>query len=119
MVDTVIKLFGINNCNTVKKAKDWLNEHAVAYEFVDFKKYSITPTLIHQWLELTTLDQLINRRGTTWRLLSDTEKLAAQTQNGAVALMIAKPSVIKRPVALYQQQILLGFDENSYANFFN
>jgi arsenate reductase len=113
-----IKIFGIPNCNTVKKARDWLTSNNIPYEFVDFKKQTPTEPQVHGWLARVDLEQLINRKGTTWRLLSEDQQKSAQTQAGAIALMLSKPSVIKRPVLQSEDQIMLGFDEIKYTNFF-
>ncbi len=114
----LIKIFGIPNCNTVKKARDWLTSNNIPYEFVDFKKQIPTEPQVQGWLARVELDQLINRKGTTWRSLSEDQQKLAQTQAGAIALMLSKPSVIKRPVLQSEDQIMLGFDETKYANFF-
>lgn len=113
-----MKVFGINNCNTVKKAKDWLNAKNIAYEFIDFKKHHLTEKEIQEWLTKVPLEQLINRKGTTWRMLSEDEKKCADILNSAMELMIRKPSLIKRPVIVYQEKnkkmVLLGFDEKHF-----
>ncbi len=114
----LIKIFGIPNCNTVKKARDWLTSNNIPYEFVDFKKQIPTEPQVQGWLARVELDQLINRKGTTWRSLSEDQQKLAQTQAGAIALMLSKPSVIKRPVLQSEDQIMLGFDEIKYTNFF-
>ena len=113
-----IKIFGIPNCNTVKKARDWLTSNDISYEFIDFKKQIPTEPQVLGWLAKVELDQLINRKGTTWRSLSEEQQLLAQTQDGAIALMVSKPSVIKRPVLQSGDEMMLGFDEVKYANFF-
>lgn len=113
-----IKIFGIPNCNTVKKARDWLTSNNISYEFVDIKKQIPTEPQVQSWLSRVELDQLINRKGTTWRSLSEDQQKLAQTQAGAIALMLSKPSIIKRPVLQSEDQIMLGFDEIKYTNFF-
>jgi len=114
-----IKIFGIPNCNTVKKARDWLTSNNISYEFVDFKKQMPTEPQLQGWLSKIELDQLINRKGTTWRSLSEEQQRLAQTESGAITLMISKPSVIKRPVLQSENEMILGFDEVKYANFLN
>ncbi len=113
-----IKIFGIPNCNTVKKARDWLSSNNISYEFVDFKKQEPTEPQLQDWLGKVELEELINRKGTTWRSLSVEQQQLAQTQAGAIELMISKPSVIKRPVLQSDDQMMLGFDDMKYANFF-
>ena len=107
-------VYGIPNCDTVKKARVWLEEHGVEFEFHDFKKHGVTEPLVQDWLKDVKLDALLNRRGTTWRALSDDMKAAADTQPGAIALMIHKPSVIKRPV-LVVNTVLVGLLMASFA----
>lgn len=110
-----MKLYGIPNCNTVKKAREWLDSHDIAYEFHDFKKQGIDPATLHTWLSQYPWDKLVNRAGMTWRALSDAEKSAVQDSASAAELMQAKTSVIKRPVLVSDGRILtLGFDAGIY-----
>ncbi len=113
-----VTLFGIPNCDQVKKAKIWLNEHQITFDFHDFKKSGITAPVINGWLEHLDWDTLLNRRGTTWRNFSETEKLAATDADGAIQCMINSPSVIKRPVLAIQAKklnlVITGFSEENY-----
>ena len=93
-------IYGIPNCDTVKKARNWLAEHGIAAEFVDFKKTPPAPDLIEAWLGDIDVAVLLNKRGTTWRKLDEAQQARAATREGAVALMAAQPSLIKRPVLL-------------------
>ncbi|HTH59205.1 MAG TPA: ArsC family reductase [Paraburkholderia sp.] len=112
-------VYGIPNCDTVKKARVWLDEHGVAFEFHDFKKAGVSAPLIEAWLKDVSLDALVNRRGTTWRGLADDVKASAETPAGAIALMIDKPSVIKRPVVVVNGRVkTLGFSADQYATLF-
>jgi Spx/MgsR family transcriptional regulator len=112
-------VYGIPNCDTVKKARVWLEEHGVAFEFHDFKKAGVSAALIEGWLKDVSLDALVNRRGTTWRGLADDVKASADTEAGAIALMIEKPSVIKRPVVVVNGRVkTLGFSADQYATLF-
>ncbi|WP_085316163.1 arsenate reductase [Derxia lacustris] len=113
-----ITLHGIPNCSTVKKARSWLEARGVDYGFRDYKKQPPTPAEIEGWLAHLSLDELINRKGTTWRQLDDTQRADAATRDGAIALMVAKPSVIKRPLVEGASEWLLGFDEARYARVF-
>lgn len=109
-------LYGIPNCNTVKKARTWLQQNGIAYEFHDFKKQGIAAATLENWLTQYPWEKLINRAGMTWRNLSDAEKNAVVDNASAVALMIAKTSVIKRPVLVKDNKIIaLGFDETHYS----
>ncbi|MFL9610439.1 ArsC family reductase [Methylobacillus sp. Pita2] len=115
-----MKLYGIPNCNTVKKARTWLDEHGVAYEFHDFKKSGISEETLKHWLSQMEWEKLVNRAGMTWRGLSEAEKAAVTDDASAIRLMQEKTSVIKRPVLVKGEQVLsLGFTEAAYAKLFN
>jgi len=114
-----MKLYGIPNCNTVKKARDWLDQHAVAYEFHDFKKLGLDATTAHSWLQQQPWEKLVNRSGMTWRNLSESEKNAVVDAASAQALMQEKTSIIKRPIVVKDDNIIaLGFNETEYAQLF-
>ena len=110
-----MQLFGIPNCNTVKKARDWLENNDVAYEFHDFKKNGVSHALLENWLKQTPWEKLVNRAGMTWRNLSEPEKTAVHDNESAIKLMLEKSSVIKRPVLVKDGNIMsLGFNEATY-----
>jgi Spx/MgsR family transcriptional regulator len=110
-----MQLFGIPNCNTVKKARDWLASNNIAYEFHDFKKNGVSESLIQNWLMQMPWEKLVNRAGMTWRNLSDAEKAAVNDADSALTLMLEKSSVIKRPVLVKDGKIIsLGFSEANY-----
>lgn len=109
----MIQLYGINQCSTVKKAKLCLDNQGIAYEFIDYKKTPPTAALIKSWLTLWDYDQLINRRGTTWRKLPESVK-ESLNEAQAIKLMLEQPSIIKRPILIAGKTALLGFDEASY-----
>jgi arsenate reductase (glutaredoxin) len=110
-----MKLYGIPNCNTVKKARNWLDSHHIAYEFHDFKKLGIDAKTLESWLTQYPWEKLVNRAGMTWRNLSDAEKVAVKDNTSAIHLMMSKPSVIKRPIALEANRIeAIGFVESDY-----
>ena len=114
-----MKLYGIPNCSTVKKARAWLDQHAIAYEFHDFKKLGLDAATGKQWLTQQPWEKLVNRSGMTWRNLSDAEKNAVVDASSALPLMQDKTSVIKRPVLVNQDQIIaLGFNEADYIQLF-
>lgn len=112
-------LYGIPNCTTVKKARAWLAEHGHDVPFHDFKKNGVDPAWLKRVARQTGWQALVNTRGTTWRKLSDAEKAAASNEAGAIELMQARPSVIKRPVLEYQDSYHLGFTEADYARLFD
>jgi Spx/MgsR family transcriptional regulator len=111
----LMQLYGIPNCNTVKKARDWLDANNIAYDFHDFKKQGIDEATIKHWLTQYPWEKLINRAGLTWRGLDETTKSSIADNVAANALMQAKTSVIKRPILVKDGKILaLGFDEAAY-----
>ncbi len=110
-----MKLYGIPNCNSVKKARDWLEINQVHYTFHDFKKLGVSQDILDNWLTQQPWGKLVNRTGMTWRKLSDEEKAAITDNASAAALMIAKTSIIKRPILESNNKILcLGFNEETY-----
>lgn len=110
-----MKLYGIPNCTTVKKARAWLDEHSVAYEFHDNKKQGVDQATLDDWLGQMPWEKLVNRAGMTWRGLTDEEKATVTDNASAAALMQAKPSVIRRPVIVRDGRIVaVGFDAETY-----
>jgi arsenate reductase (glutaredoxin) len=110
-----MKVYGIVNCNTVKAARGWLDAHAKQYEFVDFKKVPPTPELLARWCNVFGWEELLNRRGTTWRMLDPAAQAKVKDAKSAIAVMLAKPSAIKRPIVEAGAISLIGFDETEYA----
>jgi arsenate reductase len=110
-----MQLYGIPNCNTVKKARDWLALHGIAHEFHDFKKQGVNSALLEDWLQQMPWEKLVNRAGMTWRNLTEEEKAAVNDAATAQKLMLEKSSVIKRPVLVKDGNIIsLGFSEATY-----
>ena len=114
----MLQVYGIPNCQTVKKARVWLEEHAVDYTFHNFKTEAPTAELLQTWLQSVALDALVNKRGTTWRKLSESDQQALSQTDTALAVLIANPSVIKRPVTVDNTQVVLGFDAERYHQLF-
>lgn len=116
---TQITLYGIPNCDTVKKARVWLDAHGIDYVFHDFKKTGLDAALVQTWLRDVPRDTLINRKGTTWRGLSDDRKAGITDDASAVALMVEMPSLIKRPV-LHTGSLptQVGFTADHYQQIF-
>ena len=111
-------LYAIPNCDTVKKARVWLAEHTVDYQFYDYKKQGIARKTIEHWLTQKPWEELVNRSGMTWRQLADAQKPTDTT--GAIALMLEKPSVIRRPLIEANGQIVaLGFNKERYRETFS
>lgn len=116
-----IKMYGIKNCQTMKKAMTFLEAKGIAFDFHDYKKQGIDATTLTEWLTQKPWDVLINKRGTTWRQLSDDDKADLGLDNNndkAIQLMIAKPSLIKRPALMVNDKLYLGFDETLYQSIF-
>jgi Spx/MgsR family transcriptional regulator len=109
-------LYGIPNCDTVKRARAWLAEHGVEHTFHDYKKAGVPQPRLDAWLETLGWERLLNRQGTTWRKLDDAAKAAASDAAGARALMLQQPSVIKRPVVEWADgRYSVGFDAADWA----
>lgn len=110
-----MKLYGIPNCGTVKKARTWLEQHGVEYEFHDFKKQGVTESLLSGWLRQVGWQRLLKKTGPTWGQLPDTVKASIKDDASALALMLEKPNVIKRPVLEQAGKVLAtGFNETDY-----
>ncbi|WP_428027451.1 arsenate reductase [Altererythrobacter sp.] len=112
-----IKLYGIPNCDTVKKARKWLEGQGLDYAFHDYKKEGADPAKLAAWIAAKGVDTVLNRRGTTFRKLSDAEKTDIDAAK-AVTLLEANPSMIKRPVVEYDGGLLVGFKESEWAEVF-
>jgi arsenate reductase len=110
-----MKVYGIPNCNTVKKAITWLTENDLAFEFHDFKKKGITEEKLNQWCDLFGWEIVLNKKGTTWKKLSPEVQSVVVDQASAVAVMIANTSSIKRPVVEVDgKPVLISFNEEAY-----
>lgn len=113
-----IEVYGIPNCDTVKKARQWLDAHGVEYAFHDYKKEGADPERLRTWIAAEGVDTVLNRRGTTFRKLSDAEKTDIDEAK-AVTLLQQHPSMIKRPVVEYPGGLLVGFKEDEWAAAFS
>jgi arsenate reductase len=113
-----MQVYGIVNCNTVKSARAWLDAHGAKYEFVDFKKVPPTAALLARWCGIFGWETVLNRRGTTWRLLDPAMQARVKDEKSAIAVMMDKPSAIKRPIIETGKTSLIGFDAAEYAKTF-
>jgi len=114
-----MKLYGIPNCSTVKKARDWLARNGIIVEFHDFKKQGVDASVAQNWLQQEDWAKLVNRSGLTWRGLPEERKQQVCDNASALALMQEKSSVIKRPLLEKNGKLLhVGFDEASYSKIF-
>jgi arsenate reductase (glutaredoxin) len=111
------KLYGIKNCDTVKKARNWLDDHKIVYEFHDFRVQGVTAKQVKYWLTEIGLEKLINKRSTTWKELDDSTKEKLSEKNAA-ALLTEHPTLIKRPVLEIDDQLHVGFSTEDYKIFF-
>jgi len=113
-----MKLYGIPNCTTVKKARNWLTEHGQEYEFHDFKKQGVPAELLAYWISQVSWEHLVNKQSTTWRNLDFISQFAVVDAESATVLMLAKPSVIKRPILDKDGRITVGFQPDTYETLF-
>ncbi len=107
-------LYGIGNCDTVRKARAWLAANGVAHVFHDFKKAGLSPALLTRWSDAVGWETLLNRKGTTWRNLPQARRDLVTDAGTAHALMLEFPSIVKRPVLETGRQTSVGFDEARY-----
>ncbi|AXS84959.1 MULTISPECIES: ArsC family reductase [Marinobacter] len=111
-----MKLYGIKNCDTVKKARKWLDENGVDYEFHDFKKDGLDGEMLSRWEQAVGWETLLNRRGTTWRKLSEEVRDTISAQS-AHEIMLENPSIIKRPVVERGGNVSAGFNADEWASW--
>ncbi len=109
----MLTLYGIKNCDTVKKARRWLEDHGVEYQFHDFRQDGLDKAQLTGWLEQLGWEAILNKRSTTWRNLSDKDK-AISTNQQAGKLLLANPTLIKRPVVEKNKTLLVGFKESEF-----
>jgi arsenate reductase (glutaredoxin) len=113
----IVTIYGIKNCDTMKKAFTWLEGHGVAYDFHDYKKAGVTTAQLTRWCGAAGWQAVLNRAGTTFRKLAEADKQAL-TQDKAIALMAAQPSMIKRPVLDVDGKLEIGFKPERYTALF-
>ena len=109
-----ILLYGIHNCDTVKKARKWLDANDMDYQFVDFRKDGTDKKKIARWIDQAGAETVLNKRGTTWRKLSP-EHQQIESDQALVELLSEQPALIKRPVMEAGDKLLIGFSESSYS----
>ena len=110
----MIIMYGIKNCDTIKKARQFLEKHKIEYEFKDFREDGLNPIQLRAWIRELGWENLINKRSTTWRNLPDETK---ENMDETLALVVAEdqPTIIKRPVLELPDKVLVGFSDKSYA----
>lgn len=113
-----VTMYGIKNCDTIKKARKWLEENGVDYQFHDYKKDGLDKTQLTSWVQELGYEALINKRGTTWRKLDEATKDNID-EASAIEVMLENASIIKRPLLITDSSKTLGFKADEYAKIFN
>lgn len=114
----MLTMYAIPNCDTVKKARNWLEEHGVEYVFHDYKKQGVPEKNLREWVKAQGWENVCNKKGMTWRKLDDAEKARIKDDATSIALMLEKHSVIKRPIIEDGKQLVVGFDKEAYEKAF-
>ena len=112
-----VTVYGISNCDAIKKARKWLDKEAIDYRFHDYRKQGLDAEQLSQWVDSLGWENLLNRRGTTWRKLPEEVKQGID-QASAMTIMLENPAIIKRPLLIKGKQLLLGFSDANYQDFF-
>jgi arsenate reductase (glutaredoxin) len=114
-IEMITTIYGIKNCDTMKKARTWLDNHGVAYGFHDYKTEGVAKDQLQRWCDELGWEAVLNRAGTTFRKLPDGDREGLDERK-AIALMLAQPSMIKRPVLDFEGKLLVGFKPEIYAS---
>lgn len=109
LLTLVITIYGIPNCDTVKKSRAWFDAAGIAYQFHDFKKQGVTEETLREWVQVIGWEPLLNKKGTTWRKLDAATQAAVMDAESAISIMSTHSSIIKRPIATYGVQMTLGY----------
>lgn len=112
-------LYGIKNCDTVKKARKWLDNNGIDYQFHDFRADGLTEAKVNDWIAEPGLEAIINKRSTTWKGLSEQNKLNIFDVSSAPALIVANPTIIKRPLLEASETTQVGFNAEQYSTLFS
>ncbi|MGO4998331.1 ArsC family reductase [Oceanisphaera sp. W20_SRM_FM3] len=112
-----IKLYGIKNCDTIKKARNWLTKHEITYQFIDHRADGLDATQLKNWLEQLGWEAVLNKRGTTYRALTAEQKDNLDAES-AFELLLAQPAMIKRPLLQVEDRLVLGFNDALYTDLF-
>ena len=110
----MITVYGIPNCDTVKRSRAWFADHSIAYTFHDFKSKGVPEKELDRWIEKVGWELLVNKKGTTWRKVAPKAQAAVTDAKSARALMLREPSVIKRPVVVSGDTITVGFTPDAW-----
>jgi len=109
-------VYGISNCDTVRKARKWLEAQGIAFQFHDFRKDGLDAARVNRWCDALGIDRVLNKRGTTWRQLPEAQR--ALDEAGLRALLVEHPTLIKRPVLEHEGSVRVGFKAADYAELF-
>lgn len=113
-----LMMYGIKNCDTIKKARRWLEENHIAYQFHDYRSDGLDKQQLETFIRLLgDWQPLLNTRGTTWRKLSEEQRATITDANSAIALLLEHPAIIKRPLLIQGDRALLGFSADNYQSF--
>lgn len=110
----MIRIYGIKNCSTVKKALDWLEKNGKEFEFIDYKKKPVSEEKLKDWEKQVSWDLLLNKKGTTWRKLPKEIQDSVTDAKSANAVLLENNSMIKRPIIEHGEDLIIGFDEEDY-----
>ena len=113
-----ITVYGIPNCDTIKKTMEWFKKNKINFNFYDYKKEGIYKNKLTEWCNKVSWEILLNKKSTTWRSLSLSEQEKTTSQSAAINLMIENTSIIKRPVTESGDKLFIGFDEVAFAKYF-
>lgn len=109
----MLTLYGIKNCDTVKKSRRWLEDRGIEYQFHDFRQDGLDKKLLSSWVEQLGWEVIVNKRSTTWRNLSDKDKSISSNEQ-SIKLLLANPTLIKRPVVQNNKTLFVGFKETDF-----
>jgi len=112
------KIHGISNCDTVKKTKKWLEANDIEFQYIDFRKDGIEKSDVKKWIASAGIEKVLNKRGTTWRKLSESQQQSIEDESKAIELILSEPTLIKRPVLEIGNHVEIGFSEAAYKNLF-
>ena len=113
-----VTLYGIPNCDTIKKARNWLRDHRIDYQFHDYRKQGVDDALLQSMAAQLGWEHMLNRRGTTWRALPEAQKSQID-EASALRLMRDNPAMIKRPIMAYDNRLHIAFSDKQYQEIFN
>lgn len=117
-LEIMLKIYGIKNCDTVKKTLNWLTDNQIVYTFIDLKKHPVDKERVLDWMSRKPWRELINTRGTTYRALPDEKKNSLVNEEAALQVILENNSIIKRPIIEFYNQLIVGFDEALYMTTF-